>query len=146
MPGRARWQIASRYGLALLMIVAGVNHFRDPALYVAMMPVALPRPLLLVYVSGACEVLGGAGLLLGATRRAAARGLFALLLAVLPANINMAIHELPLGSTQLPTWMLWARLPLQGVLLAWAWSLTSGGEPSGMRPPSSCPARRDGRG
>lgn len=106
------------------MIAAGVNHFVTPEPYVAMMPAALPWPWGLVYISGVFEALGGAGLLVPSTRRLAAWGLVALFVAVFPANVNMAVNQLPLGSTSLPAWALWARLPLQGVLIAWAWWYT----------------------
>lgn len=112
-----------RWLLALVMVGAGVNHFLSPATYVAMMPVALPWHLALVYVSGVAEIAGGLGLLVPRTRRAAAWGLIALLVAVFPANVNMAVNELPLGTTTVPTWALWARLPLQLVLIAWAYAV-----------------------
>ncbi|HET6983366.1 MAG TPA: hypothetical protein VFI53_14580 [Myxococcaceae bacterium] len=82
------------------------------------------RIALLVAISGACEILGGLGLLVPATRRWAAWGLVALFVAVFPANVNMAIHRLPFGKFPVPGWALWARLPLQAVLVAWAWTLT----------------------
>lgn len=82
------------------------------------------RIALLVAISGACEILGGLGLLVPATRRWAAWGLVALFVAVFPANVNMAIHRLPFGKFPVPVWALWARLPLQAVLVAWAWTLT----------------------
>jgi uncharacterized membrane protein len=115
---------ALRWALALFMIVAGLNHFVSPAPYVAMMPAALPWHLPLVYVSGFFEVLGGLGLLVPATRRWAAWGLIALLVAIFPANVNMALHHLPVGSMHPPAWALWARLPLQLVLIAWAFWYT----------------------
>lgn len=115
---------ALRWLLTVAMVGAGVNHFRAAAPYVAMMPDALPAHLALVYVSGVAEILGGLGLILPATRRAAAWGLIALLIAVFPANINMAINHIPLGDRALPTWALWGRLPLQAVLIAWAWWYT----------------------
>lgn len=111
---------ALRWALALLMVFAGLNHFRVPALYLAMMPPQLPWPEALVLISGVAEVAGGLGLLIPATRRLAAWGLVALLVAVFPANLYMALHELPLGSYHPPAWALWARLPLQAVLIAWA--------------------------
>jgi uncharacterized membrane protein len=117
-------KVVLRWLLALLMIGGGLNHFRVPGLYVAMMPQQLPWPLELVYVSGFFEILGGAGLMIASTRAWAAWGLVALLIAVFPANVNMAIHQLPLGSYQPPSWGLWARLPLQAVLIAWAWWYT----------------------
>jgi uncharacterized membrane protein len=114
----------SRWVLTVFMVGAGVNHFLSPATYVAMMPAILPAPLALVYVSGVAEILGGLGLILPATRRLAAWGLIALLVAVFPANLNMAINHLPLGSQPVPAWALWARLPLQLLLLWWAATFT----------------------
>ncbi len=114
----------SRWLLTLFMVAAGINHFVNPAPYVAMMPDALPAHLALVYVSGVAEILGGLGLILPATRRLAAWGLIALLVAIFPANLNMALNHLPLGDRVVPSWALWARLPLQLVLIAWAYSFT----------------------
>lgn len=113
-----------RWVLTIFMVGAGLNHFITPETYVGMMPVELPAPLMLVYISGVAEVLGGLGLSLPATRKLAAWGLVALYIAVFPANLNMAINHLPLGKSELPAWALWARLPLQGVLIAWAWWFT----------------------
>ncbi len=112
---------ALRWLLTAFMVLAGLNHFIAPAPYVAIVPAALPAHLALVYVSGVAEILGGLGLILPSTRRLAAWGLIALFLAILPANINMALHHLPMGGNDLPTWALWLRLPLQAVLIAWAW-------------------------
>jgi uncharacterized membrane protein len=122
MTRRAR--AISRWTLTIFMVGAGVNHFLSPAPYVGMVPAALPAPLTLVYVSGVAEILGGLGLILPATRRLAAWGLIALLIAVFPANLNMAINHLPLGTRELPSWALWARLPLQLLLIWWAASFT----------------------
>jgi len=113
-----------RWILTIFMVGAGVNHFTAPDTYAAMVPAELPAPLTLVYISGVAEVLGGLGLILPATRKLAAWGLVALYIAVLPANFNMAINHIHLGTTEIPSWALWARLPLQGVLIAWAWWFT----------------------
>jgi uncharacterized membrane protein len=118
MSRRAR--TISRWLLTVFMVGAGVNHFLSPGPYVGMMPEALPAPWMLVYVSGVAEILGGLGLILPETRRLAAWGLIALFIAVFPANLNMALHHLPLGTREVPSWALWARLPLQGVLIWWA--------------------------
>ena len=115
---------ALRWLLAIVMVAAGANHFLSPATYVAMMPAALPWHLALVYISGVAEIAGGLGLVLPATRRLAAWGLVALFVAVFPANVNMALHHLPVGGREVPAWTLWARLPLQLVLIAWAWWYT----------------------
>ncbi len=69
-------------------------------------------------LSGAAEVAGGLGLLLPATRRWAAWGLLALLVAVFPANVYMVGLATEL---HIPAWVLWARLPLQVPLIGWAW-------------------------
>ncbi|HXX32204.1 MAG TPA: DoxX family protein [Myxococcaceae bacterium] len=106
--------------LAALMVFAGAMHFVAPRAYVRIVPGWLPRPDLLVAVSGVCEVLGGLGLLVPATRPAAAWGLVALFIAVFPANVNMAVHRIGFGRRPWPAWALWARLPLQAVLILWA--------------------------
>lgn len=113
-----------RWALTVFMVLAGVNHFIAPDPYVAIMPDALPWHLALVYLSGVAEIAGGLGLILPSTRRLAAWGLIAMLVAIFPANVNMAINHLPLGGKVAPTWLLWARLPLQAVLIAWAWWYT----------------------
>ena len=115
------WKRALRWLLAAFMTLAGINHFVSPAVYAAMVPAALPAPLALVYISGIAEIAGGLGLVLPRTRKLAAYGLIALYIAVFPANLNMALNHLPLGTTPVPTWALWARLPLQLVFIVWAW-------------------------
>jgi uncharacterized membrane protein len=115
---------ALRWILTVFMVVAGANHFVMPDTYLGMMPSFLPAPLALVYLSGIAEIAGGLGLILPATRRLAAWGIIALLVAVFPANLNMAINHLPLGTHEVPGWALWARLPLQVVMIAWAWMFT----------------------
>ena len=113
-----------RWLLTVFMVGAGVNHFLNPAPYLGMMPEVLPAKAALVAISGVAEICGGLGLILPSTRKLAAWGLIALLVAVLPANINMAVNGLPLGTTPIPSWALWGRLPLQLVLIAWAWWFT----------------------
>lgn len=110
--------------LGAFFMLAGVTHFTAPAFYVDIVPPYLPSPLVLVYVSGACEIALGALVLLPATRALAAWGLVALLLAVFPANVHQAVHRVPF--THAPAWLprptplgLWLRLPVQFVLIAW---------------------------
>ncbi len=83
------------------------------------MPPWLPRPLTLVYLSGIAEVLGGVGVLFSMTRRLAGAGLIALLLAVFPANVYAATHGMIVGGNVVAPWLLWARLPLQALLIYW---------------------------
>lgn len=118
------WTRALRWLLAAFMTLAGLNHFLSPETYLGMMPAVLPAPLALVYISGVAEIAGGLGLLHRRTRTLAAWGLIALFIAVFPANLNMAINGLPLGERSVPLWALWARLPVQLVLIAWAFRFT----------------------
>jgi uncharacterized membrane protein len=96
-------------------------HFMSPEEYVHIMPPYLPRPLLLVYVSGSCEIAGGVGVLVPRLRKVAGYGLIALLITVFPANIHMALNHISLPGTNLPDWVLWSRLPLQALLITWVW-------------------------
>jgi uncharacterized membrane protein len=115
-----RARIGFRILLAVFMTMAGVSHFTRMADFVAIVPPQLPDPVLLVQISGVAEIAGGVGLLVPVLRRAAGIGLVLLYVAVFPANIYMALHEIPLGATPMPTWAYWVRLPLQVVLIAWA--------------------------
>ena len=106
--------------LAAFFLAAGANHFRMPDLYLGMMPPWLPGPLVLVYVSGIAEVLGGIGVMFAATRRLAGWGLIILLVAIFPANLHVAMQGRMPGFDFSPL-TLWLRLPFQAVLLAWVW-------------------------
>jgi len=106
-----------RWLLAAFFIAAGVNHFVSPATYQEIMPPYLPWPLALIYISGAAEVGLGLAALIPSVRTIAGWGLIALLLAVLPANLHMALH----GFHSVPAWVLWVRLPIQFVLIAWVY-------------------------
>ena len=107
-----------RWCIAAFFISVGVHHFIDPAPYLAIVPPYLTQPLLLVHISGLFEVLGGAGLCLATTRKVAAWGLIALLVAVYPANIHMLVNEVYLPDMPREKWLLWIRMPLQFVLAA----------------------------
>ena len=109
----------ARIALAALFIVAGANHFLNTPFYMSIMPPYVPWHRPLVYLSGIVEVGLGALLLLRRWARLAAWGLIATLIAVFPANVHMALNaEL---YPAIPASLLWLRLPLQGVLLAWAY-------------------------
>jgi uncharacterized membrane protein len=113
---------ASLILLAVVFVAAGLNHFIMPELYVRMMPAYLPAHLELVYLSGLFEVLGGAAVVLPRLRSVAGWGLVVLLVAVFPANLHMAFRAESFPG--LPPLALWGRLPIQGVLIAWAWWAT----------------------
>ncbi len=117
-----RWlRLASIALLGALFIAAGANHFRVPGFYLPMMPPYLPWHAGLIAVSGVCEILGGLGLLVPRTRCLAAYGLLALLVAVFPANVHMALHDIQPPGTHISPLMAWLRLPLQAILMAWVW-------------------------
>jgi uncharacterized membrane protein len=112
------WSLAL---LACLFVVGGLMHFVRPNLYQSIVPPWLPNAPLLVAVSGICEIMGGVGVLLPATRRAAGWGLIVLLVAVFPANVQMLRLGYLNHSSELWKAALWFRLPLQILLLWWTW-------------------------
>lgn len=116
-----RKQTAARWVLALFMIVAGVNHFLAPEIYLGMMPVWLPAKEVANLISGAAEIAGGIGLLIPCLRRAAAWGLITLLVAVFPANVHVALQGHMVGFESASPALLWLRLPFQAVFIAWVW-------------------------
>ena len=121
---RRRAKRVALLALAGTFVVAGAAHFVRPAVYESVMPPYLPAPRTLVYLSGLFEVLGGFGVLPRATRSASGWGLVALLVAVFPANLHMALHPEPFVERGIPLWALYTRLPLQAALIAWAYGAT----------------------
>jgi uncharacterized membrane protein len=108
--------------LGLVYVLAGLNHFRSPRTYEAIMPPELPAHTELVLASGVAEIAGGLAVLHPRTRRLGGLWLVATLLAVFPANVHMAVRAERYPGV--PAWLLWARLPLQAVLVWWAWAAT----------------------
>jgi uncharacterized membrane protein len=112
-------------------VIAGAMHFIAPESYVAMMPRSLPAHRELVYASGIAEIAGGLGLMHQRTRVWAGRWLIATLVAVFPANVNMALNpdryaqRVPGGQRALI-----ARLPLQAMLIAWVHAAANARRPS----------------
>ncbi len=105
--------------LCVFFVVAGTAHFLRPGLYLEIMPPYIPYPLQMVYVSGFFEVALGLCVVIPKLTRLAAWGLILLLIAVFPANLHMALH--PQFYPDIPLWGLYARLPLQGVFILWAY-------------------------
>jgi uncharacterized membrane protein len=100
----------------------GTAHFVVEKFFVAIVPKSLPNPKALVYLSGVAEFAGGVGVLMPQTRKLAGKGLIALLVAVFPANIGMAVNAERFK--WFPAWALWARLPLQFLMIAGVWRAT----------------------
>jgi uncharacterized membrane protein len=104
----------------LWFLIGGIAHFALTDLEMSIVPPVIPWPRTVVLISGVFELLGAAGLLIQSTRKAAGIGLFALTIAVTPANIYMLEHA---DLFRVPHWALVLRLPSQAVLLALiAWS------------------------
>jgi uncharacterized membrane protein len=116
-PRRSRWL------LGVAFVGAGINHFVMPRPYERIVPPSMrDRSRSLVAISGVAEIVGGLGVLLPWTRRSAGLGLVALLVAVFPANLYMA--RTPQHFRKIPRWALYARLPLQPMMMLWAWKAT----------------------
>ncbi|MGI8576165.1 MAG: DoxX family protein [Egibacteraceae bacterium] len=116
----------SRLALAAVMVAAGVTHFVSPEPYMRIVPRVLPGPRALVYASGVAELVA-AGLLGNArTRRLGGWWTAGLLVAVFPANVQMALDGGLSGAGGLlgSAVVAWLRLPLQLPLIGWAYSLT----------------------
>ena len=112
----------SKYLLAAIFILGGINHFVMPEFYLRIMPPYLPAPLFLIYLSGFLETGFGIALLISRFSRRAAWGIILLLIAVFPANIYMAMNtELFPDISPL---IIYLRLPLQFVLIAWVYWFT----------------------
>jgi uncharacterized membrane protein len=110
-----------KWFFGIIFVLAGINHFLNPDFYLRIMPTYLPWHLFLVYLSGVFEIVLGALLLIPKFSRLAAWGLIALLIAIFPANIYMAIN-----TEMFPEFnplLIWLRLPLQFLLIVWAFWL-----------------------
>ena len=111
-----------RRAFGVIFTLAGVLHFVRPHWYEAIMPDYLPAHRELVYASGVAEIAGGLGTLHPKTRTAGSWLSIATLVAVFPANVDMALNpedypKVPGGAAA-----LYARLPFQALFIAWAWA------------------------
>lgn len=118
---RKLWYLIGKRVFAALFIIAGINHFVVSDFFLKIMPPYLPFHLTLVLVSGLIEIILGILLLVPRYSSLAAWGIIALLIAVFPANIYVYQHQ-----EMFPfSWFLHLlRLPLQGVLILWAFVYT----------------------
>ena len=115
------WKKIVLIGLAAFFINVGIDHFVNPDFYLSIMPPAFPLHIEAVYISGVFEILGGIGVLIPKFRRFSGWGLVALLIAVYPANIYMAIT--PEAFPEISIGLLYFRLPLQFLFIYWAYSV-----------------------
>jgi uncharacterized membrane protein len=116
----ASWQTSGRYALAVMFVFTGIAHFTKIKQDMArMVPRVFPLPMLMVYVTGVCELLGAAGLAIPVTHVAASVALIIMLLAMFPANIKAARDGLTIGG-KLAT-SLWLRAPMQALFIGLLW-------------------------
>lgn len=118
----SRMNIGLLYVMAVFYIAAGIFHFVQPGFYQKMMPPWLPSHATLILLSGIAEIILGVLLIPKVTRKIAAWGVIVLLIAVFPANIQMAINYWQESNPN--QWIAILRLPLQLVLIGWAWQYT----------------------
>ena len=110
------------YLMAALYLLAGLNHFRNPRLYERIIPEYLPNPKLLNVLSGIAEIVLAIGLVIPQTSKIAAWGVIALLIAIYPTHFYMLQN--PKAHMGLPKWALILRIPLQLLLMYWAYLYT----------------------
>ena len=106
------------YLLALFFFVAGITHFTQDEAYAGIVPPLLPFPLMIVWVTGIMELFFAVGLAIKKFRKISGFWLAPFLLAVLPANIYMAMYNIPLGDMESSSTALWVRVALQFPLIA----------------------------
>ena len=107
--------------MALLYIAAGINHFVMPRFYEKIIPPFLPYPKLINWTSGIAEILLGILLFVPSFKSIAAWGVILLLVAVFPANIY---HFMIGWRKKKMVWALALRLPVQFLLIWWAYTFT----------------------
>ena len=111
------------YLMSAFYVFAGFMHFKKPWFYYKITPpVLLPWKKPINIIAGVSEIAGGLGLLFAATQSYAAWGIILLLIAVFPANIYMLTSRG--AGLKIKMWILWIRLPLQFLLIAWAYWYT----------------------
>jgi uncharacterized membrane protein len=115
---------AGIYIMAVLYLLAGFNHFRNPAFYYKIIPPYLGNPVLINMVSGISEIMLAMLLLFKISRKWACYGIILMLVAFIPAHVFMLQKDFPVNGYHTAGWILWARLIIiQPLLVWWAWSL-----------------------
>jgi uncharacterized membrane protein len=122
----------SAYLMGLLYVVAGFNHFRAPAFYLPGMPPWIPAHDWMIALSGVAEILLGSMIFYPLMRRFAAWGVILMLIVFLNVHVYMLMERNTVFA-DVPAWILVARLPVQGLLILWAWVYTREGETAAPR-------------
>ncbi|HWV65005.1 hypothetical protein [Chitinophaga sp.] len=112
----------ARISAAVMFILIGFTHLLKPRKLSYMIEGMIPWPVFAVLFTGVLEVLLGAGLLVPSTQYYAGWGLMILLVAMFPANIRVAVLNLPApGGLPSKPWYIWSRLLFQPVYILWIW-------------------------
>ena len=109
--------------MAAMYFLAGLNHFRNPKMYIKIIPKFFSNPSILNKISGASEIILAIGLCIPMLTHYAAIGIILLLIAIFPANFYMLLNKK--ASFGLPKWLLMLRIPLQFILILWAYYYTN---------------------
>lgn len=110
------------YLMAFIYLIAGLNHFRNPKLYLKIIPPYFPNPKAMNTISGLAEVILAILLCIPLLSGCAAWGIIALLIAVFPTHLYMFYDKK--AGMNLPKWILFLRMPLQLMLIFWAYQYT----------------------
>jgi uncharacterized membrane protein len=107
------------YVMAIIYILAGFNHFRSPKIYIKIIPPYLKNPNLINKVTGVLEIIFGIGLCFLQFQSVAAIGIIVLLIGFFATHFYMIQNEK--ARMRLPLWLLYLRIPLQFLLIFWAY-------------------------
>ena len=108
--------------MAALYLLAGLNHFKNPQFYHAIIPPWIGDAPLVNTLAGIAEIVLAILLLFKATRKWACYGIILMLIAFIPTHIYMLQEGLGINGNTAPAWLLWIRLViLQPLLIFWAW-------------------------
>lgn len=120
----ATWHDSVRYALAIMFVFTGIAHFSKMRHDLAgMIPSFFPQPMLIIYITGVCEFLGAAGLLIPRVRPLAGICLILLLIGMFTANVNAALKGVMLRGK--PATSLWLRIPMQVLFIGLIWWASS---------------------
>ena len=112
------WQL---YCISILFITIGIFHFVKPKAFTRVMPLYLPRPILLVYLSGFFEIVVAIALFFEAYRDMALYTIMVMLVLFMPVHIHMITNKK--ASLNIPVSLLWFRIVLQFLLMYWIYTL-----------------------
>lgn len=125
VPSLATWHDSVRYALAIMFVFTGMAHFNKTRHDLKqMIPSFFPQPMFIVYVTGVCEFLGAAGLLIPRFRAVAGICLILLLVGMFTANANAGMKKLTLRGK--PVTPLWLRTPMQVLFIGLIWWASQG--------------------